>query len=469
MSKFKNKQIELEIASIGFEGVSIARQDGLVYMLKRGLPGDKVIAKIYKKRNNYYEGSILEILEPSPVRKEPFCRYYEACGGCVWQCLDYKEQLKWKERQVIDAFERIGKVRAAHYNSILPAVKTIEYRNKMDYSFGASRWLTKAEIESEIDYDFSFALGLHVPGRFDKVIDVEECHIQPKRWNDILSVIRNKAKELGITAQNTHTQTGFLKGLTIRGSLSTDETMVTLVTTDIKKEEEQIFIDWMRVLANKLPFITSINHASNNNNAVNIGELQWTSGKDFITEEILGIKYQISPFSFFQTNSSQLVPFISAIIDAASLNKKQVVWDLYCGTGSITLPSSKHCKDIYGVEIVESAIKDAKINATANDIKNAHFYTADLHNKDIPNLLNSLPKPNVIILDPPRSGLHPNLIKHLLEIAAKRLVYVSCNPATQARDLSELASAYQIVDSTPVDMFPNTYHIENIVTLVTIE
>ncbi len=469
MKKYKEEFIELEVESIGFEGIAIARKDSQVFFVRGGLPGDIVIAQLKKKHKNYIEASIKNIIKPSGDRIEPFCEYFGACGGCSWQCLTYEKQLEWKKKQVVDAYERIGKIKVGTVHDVLPASRTLRYRNKMDFSFSSSRWLTTAEIETQQEVNKNFALGLHIPGRYDKVLDINSCKIQNPMWDEVLNSIRNKSIEFNISAFSTYRHTGFLKGLCLRYSALNDETLSILITTQPQTECENNFLDWYKYnLQTQFPKITSVVHAINITNSVNTGDINFIVGKDSLVENILDIKYQISPFSFFQTNSFQLDSFINKIITSANLNKNHIAWDLYCGTGSITLPASKLCKNIYGVELSDSSIKDAKNNAKNNNIDNAIFHAADLHQKQIPELLLTLPKPDVIIIDPPRSGMHPNLINHLLDVAASKIIYVSCNPATQARDLSVLSNKYNITDAFPVDMFPHTYHIEVITILETI-
>lgn len=467
MSKNKKEEfIELTVESIGFEGISIAKKEGKTYFVRNGLPGDVVIVQLLKKHRRYTETRIKEFIKLSELRTEPFCKYFGICGGCSWQNLKYEEQLKWKKLHVIDAYQRLGKIEGNFYNNTLSANQQKNYRNKMDFSFSSSRWLTLDEINSNEILDKNFALGLHVLGCYDKTLDIDFCGLQNPVWNDILNIVRSKAKELNISAYNTNTYNGFLKGLCLRYSLKDNETMSILITNTPKEDKDIIFLDWYKdELKKQIPQIVSIVHAVNTHNNVNVGEISFINGKKFITENILGIDYQISPFSFFQTNSYQLNNFIKLIIDSANVNKNDIVWDLYCGTGTISLPISKHCKEVYGIELVESAINDAKKNSQLNNLNNTFFYTADLHNKQIPELLNKLKKPDVIILDPPRSGIHPRLLEHLLEISSKRIIYVSCNPTTQARDLTILKEKYNILEVSPVDMFPHTYHIETITKL----
>jgi len=332
----------------------------------------------------------------------------------------------------------------------------------MDFSFSASRWLTKNEINSNETHNRNFALGLHIPGKFDKVLDIHNCKIQDLKWNNIINTIRLKAIELDVRPIKLNkTGDGFLKGFTLRKSILTNETMCILITSDITYDNEKIFIEWYKNKLQKLfPNLVSIVWALNNKNGVNVGEIQFIEGKENLTERILGIDYQISPFSFFQTNSYQLDTFIGLIIDVADIKYTDLIWDLYCGTGSITLPVAKKCNKVYGIELNPQAIKDAKKNAKLNNIENIDFYTSDLHSTKIPDLLNKLPVPDVLILDPPRSGLHNNLIKHILKVKPNKIVYVSCNPATQSRDLIDLTNNYDLINVYPIDMFPHSYHIE---------
>ncbi|MEI6089590.1 MAG: 23S rRNA (uracil(1939)-C(5))-methyltransferase RlmD [bacterium] len=468
MKNRKNITIELEIESNGFEGSSVARKDGLVYFVKGAIAGDKVNALVIKKKKKYCMANMLELLEPSPERIEPKCKYFGTCGGCSWQMLSYPNQLKWKRQHVIDSFEHIAKISPKIIEETIPSVREFHYRNKMEYSFSASRWLFDSEIKSISPIENkNFALGLHVPGRYDKVIDLDYCLIDEEINDEIVNKIRQKAVELKITAYNTFTKKGFLKNLALRNSVKNNEIMVILITDDIKEENEQTFIDWYKTeFGEFFPTISNIVHAINNKvTPVAIGSIVFTKGRGFITEDILGISYQISPFSFFQTNSYQLDRFIGKIIEIADIKPTDIVWDLYCGTGSITLPAAKQAKHIYGLELSETAIGDARKNAELNNLTNVEFFCEDLHRDHIPALLNSLPAPDVLIIDPPRAGMHKNLVAHLLELAPKRIVYVSCNPATQARDCEILSDKYTIERIVPCDMFPQTYHIESIALL----
>lgn len=470
MKKSQKKQlsIELVIESIGFKGISVARNDGLVYFLKGGVPGDKVIAETRKRRKKHIEAEILEILEPSKARIDPICKYFGVCGGCSWQNISYDEQLLWKKQHVIDAFQRIGNFKYVNVLDSIPSAKLYNYRNKMDFSFGASRWLTKEEIQdNDVISNKNFALGLHIPGRYDKVLDIDTCHIQEELGNEILNLFREKAIELNVSAYSDETRDGFLKNLVLRYSLTHREMMSIFISNTPKTIEDESFLNWYRYdFQRQYPEFVSVIHAINSKtNPVSYGKINFIEGKAYIIEDILGIKYRISPFSFFQTNSYQLDSFIGKILDYSNLKKDEIVWDLYCGTGSISLPASKLCKEVYGFELIESSIEDAKLNAELNGIYNIKFRSMDLHSKASLNELLDYEKPDVLIIDPPRNGMNDSLVYFILDIAPRRIVYVSCNPTTQARDCEILTKKYEIEKIQPVDMFPHTYHIESIALL----
>lgn len=460
--------VELNIDSVGFEGVCVSRLNDKVVFTKFTAPGDIVNAQILKNKKRFFEARIDSFVKKSPHRIEPKCRHFGDCGGCQWQHLDYKQQLYWKETNVRDVFERIGKVSVSEYKSILSANEQFSYRNKMEFSFGSSRWLSQEEIQTGIDIENKdFAFGLYIAGRYDKILDIHNCEIQSNYANDILNEIRRYLIINKLNAYNTRTYEGFMRSFIIRRSLYNDDYMTILIAQTAKLSKEKEFIEWYKTeFANNFDKISNIVYAVNNsNNPVNISDTHILKGTGYLTEDILGVKYRISPFSFFQTNSFMLNSFISLIIENAEISSDMIVWDLYCGTGSITLPAAKYAKKIIGIELVQSSIFDAEENAKLNGIDNAEFICSNLHNKEIPELLNSLEKPDIVILDPPRAGINQNLINHLLELSPKRIVYVSCNPATQARDCSILSEKYDIETVQSVDMFPHTYHIESIVKL----
>lgn len=468
MPKKKRKKIELSIEAIANEGVAIGRIDGAVHFVKYAVPGDEIIAEVIKKKRSYFISNLLEIKTPSIDRIEPKCKYFGVCGGCSWQNLDYEKQLFWKYTNVIDAFERIGRVEVGKFHDIMPAQEIFNYRNKMEFSFGWSRWMTVEEIQSDLEIENkNFALGMHIPGRFDKVLDLEECHIHPEIGNKLINIIRQKALELDVPAYNQIKHTGFLRNLVIRRGLANNDNMCILITATADNDNEKEFIRWFKdEFEKEMPEFNEIIYAINDTKSpVASGDSEIIKGRGYFIEKILGIEFTVSPFSFFQTNSSQLDNFIKLILDTADLKQNDNVWDLYCGAGSITLPASKHCKNIFGIELVESAIGDAKENAERNNIQNAEFYCADLHSKDAPNLLAELPKPDVIIADPPRAGIHKNLLNTIINYMPDKIVYVSCNPSTQARDCNVLAEIYDIISVAPVDMFPHTFHIESVALL----
>lgn len=461
----KNEKVELYIESLAFGGKAVAKKDGMVFFVDNAVPGDKIQAIITKKRKKYFEVIVDEILEKSELRTEAPCKYFDNCGGCSWQNINYIDQLEQKKKIVVDSLVRIGKLEIDEIDNILGSPLQFNYRNKMEFSFSSSRWLTKDEINSpKEDIKKDFAFGLHAPGRFDKVLDIDKCLLQTERANELYRVFRDYAINSGVSAYNHREHTGFLRNMIFRTSHSYNQMMIILIVNNIENEKDEELINWfstqyINLLSENDTLILAVN---NTNSPVNIASHKIIKGSGYITEKILDIDYRISPFSFFQTNSSHLDGFISEILSNAELKSSDIVWDLYCGAGSITLPASRKCKEIYGIELVSSAIEDAKENAIRNGIHNAKFYCEDLHKKDIPELLNTLPNPDVLIIDPPRAGTHINLIDHILKVEPKVIVYVSCNPTTQARDCELLSSKYKAVKLIPVDMFPHTYHVESI-------
>ena len=464
--KRSQKIDELEIESLGFEGVSIARKDEMVYMLRGGVPGDIVEAAQRKKKKNRIESQILKVIKASDKRIEPKCIYFGECGGCSWQNISYEDQLYWKQKHVNDAIVRMEKLSPGEIESAMPSKQEFNYRNKMEFSFGASRWMTSKEIESgeEIEQK-NFALGLHAKGRFDKVIDIKKCFIHDPIGNEIVNKTRELALEMEMRPYHQRFHDGFLRTLTIRKSNHSNEFLVILKTNEVVDDQQIEFLNQVEKLYAEI-FTGSFIHAINTTvNPVNIESQKVIFGSGYLIEDILGEKFKISPLSFFQTNSYQLNDFISEILNYANIKDEETVWDLYCGTGSISLPASRKAKKIIGIELFEGSIEDAKVNAELNGINNCEFYASDLHKKEIPSLLKDLDHPDLVILDPPRAGSHDNLLNHLKEIKPKRIIYVSCNPTTQARDCKKLEDLYRIKKIRPVDMFPQTYHIESIAEL----
>ncbi len=472
----QRETLELTIESIGFEGKAIARNDGFVYFVDGGIPGDVVQAQVRFRKKSYAEAFVTKVLSPSSARVEPRCRYFGTCGGCKWQHLEYAEQCSWKKQHVRDAFERLGKVPFGALHDTLPSAEQFYYRNKMEFSFDDSRWITNAEIASGAVFDRNFALGLHIPGRFDKVLDVEECFLQSEISSRIVNAVRVAAKAHKNSIYQTRTHEGFLRNLVIRTARATGELMVILVTSSIASKADETLIAWFETeFLSAFPDVTTSIHAvSTSKSQLAIGEPRVIKGSGFITEEILGVKFRVSPFSFFQTNTNQANALFRITLDYAGLtegeNSQLTVWDLYCGAGSITLPAAQRAKFVAGIELSEHSIADARSNAAANGITNVEFYAEDMQKAVKRELLEKLPVPDVIIVDPPRAGLHPDVVAKLAEIAPPVIVYVSCNPATQARDCAMLAERYAeqytVEQIQPVDMFPHTYHIESVARLV---
>jgi 23S rRNA (uracil1939-C5)-methyltransferase len=466
MTKKFKENIILNIESIGFEGKAIARHNDKVHFIKKVVPGDVVEAYVRKKRKSYNEAGFVKLLEPGHERIEPRCDYFDDCGGCSWQNMDYTNQLKWKKQHVIDAFQRIGKIET-NILDVVPCPDEFNYRNKMDFTFSAKRWVTRKEMVDDVEIeDKDFALGLHTPGAFEKVLDIHECHIHPKNGNQILDIVRTFALENEISAFDKREKTGYLRELIIRHSGSNDDIIIVLTTNATDEEHDAKVDELAHLLAEKVDANINFIHAINAGpSPVNIDSKRLIIGKEFLMDNILGVDFKVSPFSFFQTNRIQLNNFIQKIIDSVDLDDNMIAWDLYCGTGSIALPAAKRVKEMHGVELVESSISDAKVNAELNNITNTTFQVADLHAKDTPELLDRLTKPDIIFIDPPRAGMHSNLVEHLLTVNAPKIVYVSCNPSTQARDCQLLGEKYKVVSVLPVDMFPQTYHIESIAVL----
>lgn len=470
----KNDIIDLHIDSLAFGGEAVGHApEGPVVFMRYGVPGSDVRARITHKKHSLCQARIEEILTHSPEEVRAECPYFGCCGGCSHQNVSYGEQLRQKSRNVEESLRRIGKLEIPAPEEILASPRKFRYRNKMEFSFSAERWLTADDIanpEKEIT-DKHFAFGLHVPERFDKVLDIEGCMLQHERAEEIFGIIRRAAIDSGLSAYNQKSHEGFFRQMLIRYSYTYNQLMAMLIITPPKSPEEEKFIEYYKTeFAENFGDEDSLLIGYNSTlSPVNIEKVDTVKGRNYITERILDIDYRISPDSFFQTNSSQLNPFISKIIEFAEPAKSDVIWDLYCGAGSITLPASRLCKEIYGIELVENAVRDARANAERNGVENAVFYCEDLHKKQLPELLFSIPKPDVIIVDPPRAGMHKNVVNHINTVKPRRLVYVSCNPTTQARDLEMLKDSYRISRLQPVDLFPHTYHVESICRLERID
>lgn len=462
----RETEIELDIESIGFEGVAVARHEGIVVFVDGALPNERVRARMRSKKKRFWEAETVEVLKPSANRIKAPCKHFGICGGCKWQHLAYSEQLHWKRQHVVDAFERIGHIAVGEIHPTVACERNYAYRNKMEFSFGASAWLTREEIDSEEMFDMSFALGLHVPGRFDKVRNLDYCWIQNEHANDLLKKAHTLSRQFGVRAYHARSHEGFARNVVLRSSATTGAIMACLITTTPKSQVEFDFIGaWMSCFTG-LPDGSSVLHAINDMwSPVATGVIAQQQGPGYLEETSQDITYRISMFSFFQTNTFQMPHLVGIAIDAAELTGTETVWDLYCGTGTLTLPAARRAAHVVGVELSASSIADARANALRNNIANVELHAMDLHIPSAIRALKELPHPDVIVIDPPRGGMHPTLAQHILSVGANRIVYVSCNPATQARDCALLTERYAVTRATPVDMFPQTYHVESVAVL----
>lgn len=455
--------VELKISSPAFEGSAVGRIDNLVVFIPYAIPGDRIRARITRKKKKYAEGAIEEILELSGDRTEPRCRHFGTCGGCSLQNAKYEKQLEYKHLQVKALMERIGGFKEVEVKPVIPSPQQFEYRNKMEYTFGAQRWLTSDEIASGQKLSRDFALGLHIPKRFDRILDLTECHLQDPESMKILDTCRKTAIDRGWLPYNVIDHTGYLRNLIIRRGINTGELMVNLVTTarDTEKTEHLC-----RVLLGEVPSITTILNTINSGlNPKGMDEEIILHGDGKLSDRIGDTTYRISPFSFFQPNTRQAEILFSTIRDAASLEGAETLYDLYCGLGAIGIYLSGLVKKVIGVESHARSVELARENAEKNDSVNCRFFDMDVLEALDQNFLAENGKPDIVILDPPRAGLHPKVISSLVKAAPDRIVYTSCNPATQARDLSLLGEDYNLGTVQPVDMFPQTWHIESVATL----
>lgn len=468
-------EIELSVESFASEGKSIARVDGLVVFVSGGVPGDHILARVTKAKKKFAEVEVKDVLAPSHLRTVPRCRYFGTCGGCKWQHVSYQAQLEFKRQQVVDALERIGGFKGVPVNPTLGSPSEYFYRNKMEFSFG-ERWLTKEELNRVTEKQDArseakrFALGLHIPQRFDRVLDIDECHLQSETSYRIVNTVRSFSLERNLPVYSTSTHTGYLRNLVIRESQRTGELMVNLVTS---QDRPELMKSLCSTLVERFPSITTVvNNITERKSQVAIGDIERVYfGSGFIAEKIGRRTYRISANSFFQTNTLQAERLYDTAAGLARLKPDDIVFDLYSGTGTIALHIADDVKEVVGIEAVESAIHDARRNALTNQVTNCTFILGDLKEKLTRDTswLSNHARPTVLMIDPPRSGMHEKVVLEIAALRPERIAYVSCNPATQARDVKLLCSKapYRIVAVQPVDMFPHTYHIENIVVLST--
>ncbi len=455
---------DLEITDIAAGGVSIGRHENYVIFVRGTIPGDIVDVQLTRTRKAYAESRLLEVKKYSEDRIDAFCDHFNRCGGCKWQMLPYEKQLAYKQQQVVDQLTRIGGITVGKINQILPSEKTTFYRNKLEFTFANRRWLEADEPVMEKDGRGLEGLGFHVQGMFDRIINVDKCYLQTDPSNEIRNKLREFTKADGYDYYNAHSHEGFMRNVIIR-TASTGELMIVVI---FNKNDEQKINDLMEFLYKEFPDVTSLQYVVNSkfNDSIYDQDVVLFKGRDHIFEEMDGLKFKIGAKSFFQTNTEQALNLYRKTVDFANIKPDEVVYDLYTGTGTIANYVAKKCKKVVGIESVPEAIEDAKINSEINNINNTVFHAGDM--KDIldADFIAKHGKPDTIILDPPRAGVHENVINVMREAAPYRIVYVSCNPATQARDIGLLTDMYDVLDIQPVDMFPHTHHVENIVTLV---
>ncbi|QSW89774.1 23S rRNA (uracil(1939)-C(5))-methyltransferase RlmD [Flavobacterium endoglycinae] len=455
---------QIEVLDAGAKGVSVAKApDGKVIFIPNVVPGDVVDVQTFKKRKAYYEGKAVKFHELSKHRIDPICEHFGVCGGCKWQNMKYSQQLYYKQNEVKNHLQRIGKVELPEFEDILGSEKQFFYRNKMEFSFSNSRWLTEKEIGSTEDLGNRNALGFHIPKMWDKILDIEKCHLQQDPSNAIRNEIRAFANEHNLAFFNPREHSGLLRTLMIR-TASTGEIMVLIQFFEDDKANRELILDH---LYEKFPQITSLQYVVNakQNDTIYDQDIKLYKGRDYILEEMEGLKFSINAKSFYQTNSDQAYELYKITRDFAGLTGNETVYDLYTGTGTIAQFVSKKAKKVIGVESVPEAILDAKANAERNNITNCEFFVGDMKVVFNEAFIAQHGKPDVIITDPPRDGMHALVIDQILKIAPKKVVYVSCNSATQARDLALMDEKYKVTRVRPVDMFPQTHHVENVVLL----
>jgi 23S rRNA (uracil1939-C5)-methyltransferase len=455
---------KVRITDIGAEGNAIARVDNQVIFVPMLIPGDVVDIKVRKKRKKYLEGSVIRFHEYSSDRIKPVCRHFGICGGCKWQHLPYDLQLKFKEKQVVDALTRIGKVSLPPVNPIRGSCDVFNYRNKLEFTFSDKRWLTREEIISDNDFDSEDALGFHIPGLFDKVLDIKECHLQGDPSNAIRDTVRRYAHRKALQFFNLRQQSGFLRNLIIRTS-GDGKVMVIVVFFLDEKERREGLLDH---IAEQFPQVTSlfyiINNKKNDSLADQIAVLY--RGEDHLTEEMDGLRFRIGPKSFYQTNTKQALELYRVAREFAGLKGDEIVYDLYTGTGTIACFVASSARKVIGIEYIDEAVKDATVNARMNNIENTEFYSGDMRDILTSAFMEEHGRPDVIITDPPRAGMHEDVVKMIISASPAKIVYVSCNPSTQARDILYMSDKYEVAMVQPVDMFPHTHHVENVTLLV---
>lgn len=453
----------LLVTGYAAEGKSLAKHEGKVIFMENAVPGDIVSVRLIKNKKDWAEGQVIHTIEYSPERIQPFCKHFGVCGGCQWQMLPYEKQLEYKQDQVLQSLKRIGKLELPVVNPILGSNNTKHYRNKLEYTFSNRRYLLRDELSNPEISAFQNAAGFHARGVFDKVVDIDTCFLQDEPTNEIRKEIKNWGIQNGVTFYDIHLHVGFLRNVQVR-LCRTTELMVNVV---LGYRDESLQNALLNHLQNRFPSITTLLYTINTKWNDSLNDLQPVPyfGKGWVIEKLEEFAFKIGPKSFFQTNTAQAERLYQVVREFASLTGKETVYDLYCGTGSIGIFLSKQAKKIIGIELIPEAIEDAKENALLNHVHHAAFFTGDVTEICDDAFFANQGRPDLIITDPPRAGMSEKLIRKLLEISAEKIVYVSCNPATQARDLNLLSEKYQISAVQPVDMFPHTLHIENVTAL----
>jgi 23S rRNA (uracil1939-C5)-methyltransferase len=459
--KIKRGQlIEVDITDVAFGGRGLVRIDGLAVFVDQAVTGDRATIRIYKKKKNYAEARVVELIESSPYRIKAPCVYSGFCGGCKWQFLMYDRQLIYKRRHVLESLEHIGLIKDVVVHPTIPSEVIFGYRNKMEFSCADRRWLLPEELDRD-DIDRDFALGLHVPGTFHKVIDINQCLLQPDLGNQLLGKVRAYMRSSGRPVYGLRSQEGFWRFLMLRHSVAYDQWMVNIVTAAEDLEAVQPLAD--RIVDHYPQVVSVINNVTSRKAGVAVGEFERVlAGAEVIVDRIGGFEFEISANSFFQTNSRGAARLYDTVKEFAGLTGDETVLDLYSGTGTIPILMSAYCREVLGIEIVESAVADARMNCRKNGVTNCTFIQGDIR-QCLSQIKN---RPDVLIIDPPRVGMHKDVVKQVLELGVERIVYVSCNPATLARDIGMMGDGYRLIEVQPVDMFPHTHHIEAVARIV---
>ncbi len=457
---------DILITDVAAEGKAIAKVDNLVIFVPYVVPGDVVDLQIKRKKHSYAEAEAIAIKKYSELRAKPFCKHFGVCGGCKWQCLPYEEQLRFKQKQVWDNLTRIGKIELPEMMPILGSKHVARYRNKLEFGFSNKKWLTSEQVASGVQFDCMDAVGFHIPGAFDKILDIEECHLMDDINNRLRNGIRAYALAHGLTFFDLRQQTGLLRNMMIRTS-ATGEIMLLMQFCMRGADDEAQAKALMEHLRTTFPEVTSLLYVNNTKCNDTIGDLdvQTYAGTPFIYETMEGLRFKVGPKSFYQTNTEQAYELYKVARNFAALTGDELVYDLYTGTGTIANFVARQARQVVGIEYVPEAIEDAKVNAELNGLDNTLFYAGDMKDILTTGFIERHGKPDVIITDPPRAGMHTDVVNAILFAAPRRIVYVSCNPATQARDLALFDADYRVTKVQPVDMFPQTHHVENVVCL----